>query len=221
MVISPVCLSRNVFRYVITVMMTAILVPGICQAEIYLGAMGGISIPSDFSDVTSSGRFPDMPLPDVGLGVAPMAGIKIGTYLPDYNWFGIETEGYFTNPKFESFEAQGVDANLQVATWAFNAIFRYPGERFQPYLGAGVGLYFPEIESDDLPGPSLSQSWVPGFNILGGVRGFVTNSLALFLEYKYNRATFDMRTTIFGSPFGFEGTFTNNIVAAGLAWHFR
>ena len=211
---------KQVFRYGMAAIVSALLIPGVGQTEIYLGAMGGISFPNNFSDVTSSGAFPDMPLPDVDLGNAAMAGIKIGSYLPDYNWFGIETEGYFTNPEFKSFAAQGVDANLQVATWAFNAIVRYPGERFQPYLGAGVGLYFPEIDTD-LAGPDLSQSWVPGFNILGGVRGFVTNSLALFLEYKYNQATFDLRTTIFGLPFGFEGTYTNNIFAAGLAWHFR
>ncbi len=194
--------------------------PGIGQAEIYFGAMGGMSIPNDFSDVTSKGRFPDMPLPNADLGIAAMGGGKAGVYLPDYQWLGFETEGFFTNPEFSPWVAQGVDANFQVITWGFNALLRYPGERFQPYLGAGVGLFFAEIDTD-LPGPPLTENWVPGLNLLGGVRGFVTNSIAVFVEYKYNRATFDLQTNIFNLPFGFEGTYSNNIIAAGLAWHFR
>ena len=211
---------KEVFLYSLVALGSAFLIPGIGQAEIYFAAMGGYNIPNDFSDVTSQGRFPDIMLPDADLGNAGMGGIKAGVYLPAYEWLGFETEGYFTNPEFSRFAAQGVDANFDVATWGFNVLLRYPGERFQPYLGAGFGLYFAEIDTD-LPGQDLSQNWVPGFGFLGGFRGFVTNSLALFVEYKYNQATFDLRTRVFNLPFGFEGTYTANIVAAGIAWHFR
>ena len=215
--------KKEMFLNCMVAIVSALLIPGIGQAEVYFGAMGGYSIPNDFSDVTTQGRFPDDPLADASLGNAAMVGAKAGAYLPGYDWFGFETEGYFTDPKFSGVVPQGaqeVDANLQVITWGFNALIRYPGERFQPYVGAGFGLYFAEIDTD-LPGSDLSQNWVPGFAFLGGFRGFVTNSLALFVEYKYNQATFDLRTTVFDLPFGFEGTYTNNIIAAGLAWHFR
>ncbi len=211
---------KKVFLYSILAIGSALLIPGIGQAEIYVGGMGGFSFLNDFSDVTSKGAFPDMPLPDADLGNSAMGGGKVGFYLPGYDWFGFETEAYFTDPEFSPWVRQGVDANLQVITWAFNALLRYPGERFQPYLGAGAGVFFVEIDTD-LAGQDLSQNWVPGFNLFGGVRGFVTESLALFVEYKYNQATFDLRTTVFGLPFGFEGTYTTNIIAAGISYHFR
>ena len=213
-------LDKKVPWYSMIAIVSALLLPGMGQAEIYFGAMGGMSIPNDFSDVTSTGRFPDIPLPDANLGTSAMAGGKAGMYLPDISWLGFETEGYWTAPEFSPFVAQGVDANLRVITWGFNALLRYPGERFQPYVGAGVGVFFAEIDTN-LAGPDLSQSWVPGFTLLGGFRGFVTESLALFIEYKYNQATFDLRTTIFEIPFGFEGTYSTNIVGAGISYHFR
>jgi len=211
---------KEVFLYCLVAIVSLLFIPGISKAEIYLGAMGGISLPNDFSDVTSQGAFPDMPLPNAALGNAAMGGAKAGFYMPDYEWLGFETEGYFTEPEFSPFVAQGVDANLRVITWGFNALIRYPGERFQPYVGAGVGIFFAEIDTD-LQGQSLKQNWVPGFTFLGGFRGFVTNSIALFAEYKYNQATFDLRTTVFNLPFGFEGTYSTNIIAAGLSYHFR
>jgi hypothetical protein len=211
---------KEVFLYSMVAIGSVLLIPGIGQAEIYFGAMGGMSIPNDFSDVTSTGAFPDIPLPNADLGNAAMGGGKAGFFLPEYEWFGFETEGYFTDPEFSSFVDQGVDANLRVITWGFNAIVRYPGERFQPYVGAGFGLFFAEIDTD-LAGPSLSDNWVPGFSFLGGFRGYVTDSIALFVEYKYNQAKFNLQTTAFNLPFGFEGTYSTNIIALGLAYHFR
>ena len=214
---------KEVFLYSLITIGSVLLIPGIGQAEVYFGAMGGVGIPNAFSDVTSKGQFPDMPLPNVDLGNAAMGGAKMGAYLPGYDWVGFETEGYFTSPEFSTVPPQGaqkVDSNLQVATWGFNALLRYPGERFQPYLGVGLGLFFVNIDTD-LPGPSLSQNWVPGLNLLGGVRGFVTDSIAVFFEYKYNSATFDLQNRVFNLNFGFEGTYTTNILAGGISYHFR
>ena len=113
-----------------------------------------------------------------------------------------------------------MDAKLEVSTVALNALFRYPGERFQPYLGVGGGIFFAEIATD-LPGRPLAQNWIPGLNVLGGVRGFVTDSIALFFEYKFNYAKFNLRTKIFNLPYGFEGTYSTNIIAGGVSYHFK
>ncbi len=193
---------------------------GAVHAEIYVGAMGGINIPNDFSNVHSTGQFPNVPIPDGDLGTAPMAGAKLGFFLPSYDWVGFEFEGFYSAPEYTPWVDRGVDANLEVTTLGLNVLFRYPGERIQPYFGAGAGIFWAKIDSD-LPGPSLTNNAVPGLNVVGGVRGFVTDSLALFLEYKFNYVQFNFRTRIFGLPFGFEGTYLANIIAAGLAWHFR
>ena len=80
--------------------------------------------------------------------------------------------------------------------------------------------FFAEVV-DDIPGPSFSDDWVPGLNLLGGIRGFVTDSIALFFEYKFNYAKFNLRTKIFNLPYGFEGTYSTNMIAGGLSYHFK
>jgi hypothetical protein len=62
--------------------------------------MGGYSFPNNLSDVRLSGDFPGFPLPDADLGNSVMGGGKVGFYMDEYNWFGFETEGYFTEPDF-------------------------------------------------------------------------------------------------------------------------
>jgi len=55
---------------------SALLIPGIGQAEIYLGGMGGYSVPNDFSDVSSSGDFAGIPSPDIPLKNSVVGGGK-------------------------------------------------------------------------------------------------------------------------------------------------
>ena len=201
-------------------LLVSLLMVGTAQAEIYLGGFGGINLPNDFSSVHATGQFPNVSIPNGDLGTAPMAGGKVGAYLPGYDWVGFEFEGFYTEPAYTPWVDRGVDANLELTTLGFNLLFRYPGERIQPYLGAGLGLYWAEIASD-LPGPALTNNAVPGANAFAGVRGFLTDSLALFMEYKFNYVRLNFRTQIFNLPFGFEGTYSANMIAAGLAWHYR
>lgn len=209
---------RNPFLFAMLCIMMALLVPGTGKAENYFGGMGGYVLPNEFSDVRSSGDVPGVPLGNAGLGNSAMAGGKLGFYLADHSWLGFETEGYFTNPEFEPFVSEGLDAHLRVITWGINALIRYPGKRFQPYLGAGVGLFFANLDTT-LPGLSFSDDWVPGLNALAGIRSFVTDSVSLFAEYKFNYATFDLDTTIFGINLGFKGNYSANIIAGGISFH--
>ena len=212
----------NVFSWdwILLPLLVNLLLIGPAQGEIYFGGMGGINFPNDLSSVQSSGEFPDNPIPNFELGTAPMAGGKLGFYLPDYQWVGFEIEGFWTAPEFTPWVNRGVNADLQVVTLGLNVLFRYPGETFQPYLGAGAGIFWGEIISD-LPGPALGSNGKPGFNLLGGFRGFFTDSLAGFIEYKFNYVEFDFRTTIFGLSHGFKSTYSANMIAAGLSYHFR
>lgn len=129
--------------------------------------------------------------------------------------------GFFTEP-----ETELSNETLRVITWGFNALLRYPGKRFQPYLGAGLGLFFAEVESD-IPGPSLSDDWIPGLNLLAGVRGFVIESIALFAEYKFNYAKLNLETERFNFfeystvTFGTKGTYSTNMIVGGLSFHFN
>lgn len=214
--------GKGGFSFLLFGIVSVLLIPSVVQGEIYFGGMGGVSFPNELSNRSLSGDFPALPIPDAGLENSVVGGGKIGFYLDEFNLFGFETEGFFTEPEVEG----GDGEKLRVITWAFNALLRYPGKRLQPYFGAGLGLFFSEVESD-LPGPSLSDDWVPGLNLLGGVRGFLTDSIAVFAEYKFNYAKFDQKTTNYivqlnrNITFGIKETYSTNIIVGGLSFHFN
>lgn len=173
-------------------------------------------------------------------------GAKVGYFLPDrLNWLGFEVEGFNTTPHFKESNIGGIalpGSNLRVTTLAFNAIARAKlmGERdyedddrgraprrvrdtdyrddfcrLQPYIGAGLGVFFARASSG---GTSASDNEVPGFNGLAGVRYYLTRGVALFGEYKYNRANFDF-DNIGGTGAGLSGTYSVSHVVGGLSFH--
>lgn len=217
-------------RIVVTligVMLSAALSLGVGHAEIYVAGLGAFVKPMDLSDISATtGSLPPEGLNDVPFDDGAMAGAKLGYHFSSFNWFGLETEGLFTTLQFANQDSSednltGADS-LEVTTWGFNAVFRYPGERFQPYIGGGLGLYFAELTLDSFG--TTSDSLVPGFNGFAGIRAFLNESktLAAFVEYKFNYAKFqfDYPATSSLQAFEVEGTYWANIAAAGFAIHF-
>jgi hypothetical protein len=137
-------------------------------------------------------------------------------------------------------------ASLRVTTMAFNAIIRgkfacgpsrnEPSRRttteshrdvyghqedlfcpLQPYVGAGLGVFFAHTNGIG-GGNSDSDNAVPGFNGLAGVRYFLTEHIAVYGEYKYNRATFTFdRANTAG---GLSGDYSVHNIVGGLSFHF-
>ena len=213
---------KGIFRFCILSLVGALLIPGIGQAEIYFGGMGGYGFPNDLSNRSFSGDLLPLPLMDIGIENSVVGGGRLGFYLDQFSFLGFETEGFFTEPEIEN----NFNEKLRIITWAFNVLLRYPGKRFQPYFGAGLGLFFAEVVTD-VPGPSPSDDWVPGLNLLGGIRGFVTDSIALFAEYKFNYVKLNLKTEVFNFQdlstftFGTKGTYSTNMIVGGLSFHFN
>ena len=86
---------------------------------------------------------------------------------------------------------------------ALNVILRWPGERFQPYIGAGPGVFFVDA-SNSLGSTSDTKL---GFNGLAGLKVFLTRNVGLYGEYKYNNAKF-------------AATYEAHMLVGGLAFHF-
>jgi hypothetical protein len=208
-------------------MLLTVLLPTLGRAEVYVAGMGGFVKPMDLSDVkTRTGSGSKEGLNDVALDNAAMAGAKLGYHFSSLNWLGFETEGLFTTIQFSDQDSSdgnlaGAD-DLEVTTWGFNAVFRYPGERFQPYIGGGLGLFFAELTLDNFG--TATDSVVPGINAMAGIRAFLNDakSVAVFAEYKFNYAKFKFQypATSSLSAFELEGTYWANIAAAGFAIHF-
>ncbi len=200
------------------------------NAELYIGLMGGGAFPNDLSEVQGKGALAGISYQDLDLKTSGMLGGKLGYYFPKVKWLGVETEIFYARPSFENQTVSGTGApcpcslttggtTLDVVTWAINGLVRYPGKKFQPYAGLGLGIFFADLS---LGTGSSTDNGVPGLNALLGARYLVTPHFALFAEYKYNRATFTFeRSVVTGGGLGdLKGDYSTNIFAVGLAYHF-
>ena len=138
----------------------------------------------------------------------------------------METEVFNTTPKSkqQTVTVGGgqqplVGQDIRVLTWApINVVVRYPGERFQPYAGVGMGLFFARVH-DGQSGESSSDTKV-GLNTQLGLRFLVTKHLAIFGEWKYNRASLNFSSSSTAATGGLRGDYSANILAFGLGYHF-
>lgn len=199
-----------------------LLIPSHSMAEMYVGGMVGYTKPNDLTDVTVSG-LSSISLSDLALQNSIAYGAKVGYFFPQLKWLGVETELYNTTPnvKQQNVTASGFGVsvpvgtqpgfNLRVLTWGINAVVRYPHKTFQPYAGVGLGVMFAEAK---FQGQSDTDT-APGLNALAGIRVFATDHLALFAEYKYNRASFSLPNVI-----GIDATYSANHFMGGVSVHF-
>jgi len=210
----------------LSVLSLLILAPSKVEAETYIGGQAGFTIPEGLGGVTNDGggtRFDNLDLNN-----SFTYGAKAGHYFEQYKWLGVETDLYTTTPHLEGqtvmtrtaggTASQDVPGALtRVTTWAFNLMARYPGEKFQPYVGAGIGLNFAKATGSFARASDTS----PGLHLVGGLRFFVTKEVALFSEYKYDRATFrfsDLDNGVGGGT-GLVGDYAGHTIVAGLTFH--
>jgi opacity protein-like surface antigen len=209
--------------------------------EFYVAGFGGYTIGHGFDNVEGTGIASGLNLGDFSLKNSGVYGLKIGYFLPRrLTWLGFEVEGFNTTPHIEETNLIS-GTHLRVTTLAFNAIarlktmcqrhedhgrktggtedtvYRYHEFcRLQPYVGVGLGVFF--ARASDEAG-SVSDNGVPGLNALAGLRFYVTERIALFGEYKYNRATFDF-DNIGGANIGLKGDYSASHIVGGLSLHF-
>ncbi|MBH0198067.1 MAG: outer membrane beta-barrel protein [Nitrospira sp.] len=151
-------------------------------------------------------------------------GAKVG-YFPGHRWFGIEGEVLHTTPHIKNLgddpRTTNFDAvpgfHLRVTTAGVNFIARYPGRSLQPYAGVGIGMAIARIgETATIRSDTdVAAAW----NLLAGIRGFVTPHIALFVEYKYTGASFRFDQA-FGPDGGFAGNYRAQHILSGLSYHF-
>lgn len=202
------------------------------HAETYVALYGGLTIPQPFQEVIGLGSLSAVKLSNLELARSAIYGAKLGFFLPGRDrWLGVETEFFYTNPHIRqqniTFSGPGVGClgglpppcpenfdggHVRIATWAVNWILRYPGERFQPYIGVGPGIFWGRMSGVEL-GTGSDTSL--GLNALGGVRFFLFKRLAVFGEYKYNRVTFD-----FGGTASIHTLYQPHHFVGGLSLHF-
>ena len=196
------------------------------SAEMYIAGYGGVNFADRINSIAGTGSQAGVPGPlaDFDLQNSITYGGKIG-YFPGHSWYGIEAEVFNTTPHIKSFEddpttpsfdpAAGI--HFRVMTVGVNFIARYPGRTFQPYVGAGVGAAIAHI--GDTPTVRSDTDSAVAWNVLAGLRAFVTPQIAIFGEYKYTGATFTFDQA-FGDLGGFSGNYRAQHVLGGLSYHF-
>ena len=168
--------------------------------DVHLSVFGLGSFPMPGRNLNLGGE--ELPHTSIGGGVG--AGYKAGIF-PHFlkRIVGLEAEsfGFGANMNTpQTVTAAGIHANadahfIAVTTMA-NLLVRYPGQRFQPYAGVGVGwssgyLLGSDIGygSDRVTGQVGTMTFAHQF--LVGVRGYVTQKVFVFGEYKYFVAKYD------------------------------
>ncbi len=198
------------------------------RAQSYLGVQVGATLPQGLTSIRGDENlnFPEPPgsgdlkrdssVSDATLDPSVMYGLKLGHYFRQVPWIGLETEAFTATPDaprqiitikppgVAPFQEKQLRLDFRVTTLAFNVVARYPGERWQPYAGVGLGLFFAELHGSGRSGillndpdaagtgPRVSTSSTrPGLNTQMGLRYLLTERWALFGEWKFNHADFE------------------------------
>jgi opacity protein-like surface antigen len=222
---------KNIIAFIASFMITGagFLWPGSpcpVSAEMYISGYGGVNFADRINSIAGTGGQAGVqgPLADFDLQNSITYGGKIG-YFPGHSWYGIEAEAFHTTPHIKSFNddptTSSVDpdtgAHLRITTVGVNFIARYPGRTLQPYVGAGVGAAIARMGDSIVlrSDTDVATAW----NVLVGLRAFMTSNIAIFTEYKYTGATFKFDQAL-PPDAGFSGNYRAQHILGGLSYHF-
>lgn len=196
------------------------------SAEMYIAGTAGVNFADRINSIAGTGASAGLsdpnpaPNPDFDLQNSIAFGGKLG-YFPGHSWYGIELEALHTTPHIKQQEpepgVQNSGIHLRVTTVGVNFIARYPGRTLQPYVGAGVGAAITHIgnTANTLSDSDVATAW----NVLAGLRAFITPKIAVFGEYKYIGATLRFDQAL-GDLGGFSGNYRAQHILGGLSYHF-
>jgi opacity protein-like surface antigen len=200
-----------------------VVAPKTVIAEWYLAGTAGVNFADRINTIGGTGPQAGLPGPlvDFDLQNSITYGAKVG-YFPGHSWFGIEGEVLHTTPHIKSLprtptldEVPGV--HLRLTTIGANFIARYPGRTFQPYVGAGIGMAIARI--GDTATVQSDTDVTAAWNLLVGLRAFLTSHVAVFTEYKYQGVSLQFDQA-FGPDGGFAGNYRAQHILGGLSYHF-
>jgi hypothetical protein len=195
-------------------------------AEMYIGGQAGVNFADRINSIAGTGAsagVPDLnpnPNPDFDLQNSITYGAKVG-YFPGHSWYGIEGEVLNTTPHIKQLDlgpgVQDPGIHMRVTTVGVNFIARYPGRTLQPYVGAGIGAAIAHI--GDTATVRSDTDVAVAWNVLVGLRAFITPKIAVFGEYKHTGATLKFDQA-FGDLGGFSGNYRAQLLLGGLSYHF-
>jgi opacity protein-like surface antigen len=230
--------ARLTRRFVMTSLL-ALLIPIVLStpqayAETYVAGQFGMTFPQSLSDGKATQDFlGGLDVSDQPLKNSLMLGAKLGHYFSREKWIGIETGLSFANPHIKegsltlsnsTGSASGTFGGVhqRMIIWdVATLMFRYPGNRFQPYVGVGPALFLAKLSGPDAP-PGQSATMI-GLNAELGARYYITRNWALFGEGQYHRARLGYISNDnndAADPFGFRATYSALTFSLGVSYSF-
>ena len=195
-------------------------------ANIYQNRGGDRTFTDEFGDTLEVS-----PKNDVGF----FGGIKLGyvfgtgvfrpTVEGDFFYNGFKGGADFTlrDPEGDILRSSSTDRTINTGAFMFNFILRIApqGWRFQPYAGAGVGVYYAESAGTDISTPHGTFSTGGGQNhadlawqIIAGSDYYWTSKFSTFIEYKFLNYTSTQINTNQNRNMG------QQLLGAGVRIHF-
>lgn len=232
--------TARLTRRFVTTSLLSLLLPIVlfaprAYAETYAAGQLGMTFPQALSsgDVTQHGLGGLTISSDQPLKNSLMLGAKFGHYFSRAKWIGIESGLSFANPHIKEGNLTLSNNNGSVSgtfggvhhrmiIWdVATLIFRYPGNRLQPYVGIGPALFLARLSGPAAP-PGQSATMI-GLNAELGARYYITRSWALFGEGQYHRARLGYTSNDdngAADPFGFRATYSALTFSLGVSYHF-
>ena len=215
---------------IISSMILAALSSATANAELYIGGGLGYDFSSKFGNVQDTGFPSGLNGQDLSLKGAVTYGIKVGYFFDSLPWLGTEGEFFSSSPVFKqrvlnvrdpstggaTTFVDDVQGHLTTNVLAWNVVVRYPSRHIEPYVGVGPGIFRFKHSAED---ESETNTQV-GLNALAGVRFFLSETWAVFTEYKYNYARLKFAPDFIEDGTGLKGKYSSNKAVLGLFYHF-
>jgi len=141
-----------------------------------------------------------------------------------YNGFDTNTSFTLRDPNGDVLRSSSSSNRLNSGVWLFNFILRIgpPTWQFQPYVGAGPGVYYAEGAGFSFTGPNGELFNTGGgrnhadfaFDVVAGADYFFTPKLSAFVEYKFLEYTSSQVNTSRSRTLG------QQLVGAGVRYFF-
>ncbi len=215
--------------FLLTLVSSLYLSAGGAYAEPYFSVYGGLVQPHEAAITNNvSGETGKMFFRD-----SSSFGLKAGYWFSAQGapYFGLQLDANAYQAHIKEFVTSDgtvapVTSNTDFASFALNAVFRAEVESVRPYAGAGAGWYYLNIGAGSKPVPAVgigSSGWTGGSDSAIGFQAFagldvpVSESLALFVEYKFAMAKFSFSQKIY---FPLDVDYQSSQLYAGVTYGF-
>jgi opacity protein-like surface antigen len=167
----------------------------------YVGLFGGYVMPDDLENGA-----------DISLDNSWALGVKGGYIVPAFKWLAVELEYAYLAE--QDLDQAGYAGDFKASNLMLNFVLRYPEGKFHPYIGAGIGWSWGELNVTGPGGAVDDTDNALAWQLLLGVNFEITRNWSADLSYRYLRAEYE-----FGSG-GSDTTSTNHMFLIGVNFHF-